>query len=163
MGPLIRNLDPVADFDGVAGLYVAASDYWLLADWRPHGREKVVDFFSASPPGCDPLRSFRLGIFQDEVLAGVAELAFGFPAEGDAYLGEMILGRQARGRGLGRQFLIRVEDLARQRGARRLYLGVLEENPRGLAFWIREGFSQTGVSRWDAETGHRVFRLGKDL
>ena len=36
-------------------------------------------------------------------------------------------------------------------------------NPRGWAFWRREGFRETGVNRFDAETGHVLHRLVKDL
>ena len=52
----------------------------------------------------------------------------------------MMLGEEARRRGLGRVFLRHVEDAARNRGATRLLLAVLEANPRGRAFWEREGF-----------------------
>ena len=60
-------------------------------------------------------------------------------------------------------FLPMSETLARSRGAARLYLAVLDANPRGRAFWQREGFSPTGLSRKDPDTGHILHRLVKDL
>ena len=96
-------------------------------------------------------------------MAGVAELYFGFPTPQDAYLGLMLFSGKARGLGLGHAFLFHIEALAKGRGSACLYLGVLAENPRGRAFWEREGFVDTGLSRVDDETGHKLSRLGKVL
>lgn len=161
--PMIRPLDPVTDLPLVLAFYEQAGDYWLLADRVPPGPQKAVDFFTDGPPGCDPGRSHRLGLFDVGELVGVAELSFGFPLPDDAYLGLMLLHPQARGRGFGRVFLAHVEALARTAGSPVLYLAVLEENPRGRAFWLRMGFSPTGVSGSDTETGHILHRLIKTL
>lgn len=163
MARLIRRLDPQQDLAAVGALYQAAGDYWLLARRRPHGPSDVAAFFTDGPPLCDPALSYRLGIFERADLVGVAELSFGFPAQGDAYLGLMLLAGPARGRGVGRAFLAHIEGLARQRGAARIYLGVLAENPRGRAFWHGQGFADTGIRREDSQTGHLMLRVGKDL
>ncbi len=163
MAPLIRPLDPKADLPLVEEFYTRAADYWLLADRRAPDRQKAQDFFTDCPPNCDPAASHRLGLFVDGALMGLAELSFGWPAPGDAYLGLQILAPEARGRGLGRALLAEVETRARTAGAPQLYLAVLEANPKGRAFWEREGFQATGVSRDDAETGHRIHRLTKVL
>lgn len=160
---LIRALDPLADLDAVEALYARAADYWILADRRAPDRQKACDFFTDTPPGCDPMLSHRLGVFVDGGLMGVAELSFGFPAPGDANLGLQILAPEARGRGLGRGLLAEVEARARAAGAEVLYLAVLADNPRGWAFWAREGFRDTGLSRHDDETGHVLHRLSKGL
>ena len=158
----IRRLDPVADRTAVAAMLAEAADYYDL--WLGHapGAAEVEGVFSAGQPGCDAARSCRLGLY-DGGLVGVAELSFGFPGAMDAYLGLMILSPMARGRGYGAQFLGHIEGLARARDATGLYLGVLERNPRGRAFWERMGFRATGVTRVDAEYGHVVDRLRKVL
>lgn len=158
---LIRPLDPVRDRNDVAVLLLQAADYYHL--WLGHdpGPEQVDEVFSACPPTCDPARSQRLGLFLDGQLAGVAELSFGFPLPEDAYLGLMILAPAARGHGHGAAFTSHLETLARH--SPRLYLGVLQANTRGLAFWARQGFVPTGVSRLDDETGHTLHRLVKPL
>jgi GNAT superfamily N-acetyltransferase len=75
----------------------------------------------------------------------------------------MVLGPWAQGAGHGRAFLAHVESLARKRHAPRLYLAVIDRNPRGRAFWLREGFSPTGLRRHDVEHGYWVERLVKAL
>ncbi|MFC3088358.1 GNAT family N-acetyltransferase [Tabrizicola soli] len=158
----IRRLSP-ADTDLVAQFYREAPDYWLLAEGALDPDRQAREFFTDAPPGCDPAQSHRLGLFLDDRLSGVAELSHGFPDPGDAYLGLMILGPWAQGAGHGRRLLAHAEGLARGRGARRLYLAVLDANPRGRAFWLREGLRPTGIRRQDAVTGHGLERLVKDL
>lgn len=159
----IRPLDPAADLARVDAFNRQARDYWFLADRVAPGPQKAAEFFTDGPPGCDPARSHRLGLFQGAALVGLAELSFGFPAPDDGYLGLMILHPDLRGRGHGRMFLRHVEGLARAAGCPRLYLAVLQENPRGQAFWAREGFQPTGLSRLDEGTGHLLHRLVKAL
>jgi ribosomal protein S18 acetylase RimI-like enzyme len=158
-----RELDPALDLAIVEQAYAEAADYWTLADRTPPDAAKAASFFTESPPGCDPSRSHHLGLYVDDRLGGLAELSFGFPDPGDAYLGLMILAPRFRDQGYGCILLARVEELARAASAAKIYLAVLAENPRGLAFWQRQGFRATGLSGFDAETGHTLMRLAKPL
>jgi GNAT superfamily N-acetyltransferase len=158
----IRELFPT-ETALVAQFYREAPDYWLLAEGRCDPAAQAQDFFTDAPPNCDPAQSDRLGLFLNQRLSGVAEVSYGFPEPGDAYLGLMILGPWAQGAGHGKAFLTHAETLARKRHAPRLYLAVLDVNPRGRAFWEREGFKGTGLTRKDAITGHLIERLVKPL
>ncbi|MFN7225360.1 MAG: GNAT family N-acetyltransferase [Paracoccaceae bacterium] len=159
----IRRLDPATDRDSVSALLAEAQDYYRL--WLGHspGADETDAVFSSAPPGCDPDVSHRLGLYLGDSLSGVAEFSFGFPEPGDAYLGLMILAPRVRSRGHGAAFLAHLEGLAQQAKASKIYLAVLEENPRGAAFWVRMGFTPTGLSRHDATTGHTLHRLVKPL
>lgn len=160
---LIRELDASDDTAIVEALYEDAADYWNL-DRPQHTPAEVADeFFTDAPPNCDPAQSHRLGLFLSDHLAGVAELSFGFPRPGDAYLGLMIFATWARGQGHGATLLRHIEHLARSRGCHEIFLGVLSSNPKGRAFWMREGFTDTGISRISAETGNNLHRLCKAL
>jgi GNAT superfamily N-acetyltransferase len=159
---LIRSLDP-SEAPLVAALYRAAPDYWLLAEGAVDPDRQAAEFFTDGPPGRDPALTHHFGLFLEDRLSGVAEVSYGFPEPADAYLGLMLLAPWAQGAGHGRAFLAHVEALARSRGAPRLYLAVLEANPRGWAFWTREGFTNTGLSRHDPDTGHTLHRLVKGL
>jgi len=143
---MIRQLDPARDLDKVAHFYRDAPEYWMLADRVPPWPAKAAEFFTDGPPNCDVARSHRLGMFLDGRLSGVAELSFGFPEPDDPYLGLLMLGSCAQEAGYGKTFLRHLEGLAQQSGAPHLYLAVLAENPRGWAFWTREGFEDTGLS-----------------
>lgn len=147
----------------VTQFYREAPDYWLMAEGRLDPQAQAQDFFTDAPPNCDPAQSDRLGLFVSQRLTGVAEVSYGFPEPSDAYLGLMLLGPWGQGKGHGHTFLTHIEALARRRHAPRLYLAVLDVNPRGRAFWEREGFRSTGLRRQDGTTGHWIERLVKDL
>ena len=51
-----------------------------------------------------------------------------------------MLGPWVQNAGIGIKFLKHVERLARQAGAQKLFLTVLNINPKGLAFWGRRLF-----------------------
>jgi GNAT superfamily N-acetyltransferase len=72
---------------------------------------------------------------------------------------------EARGRGLGPQFLAHVERAVVARGARRLYLAVLDGNPRARAFWGKMGFALAlaDMPRRLGQKDHLVSRLVKPL
>lgn len=159
---LIRPLDP-SEAPLVADLFRSVADFWLMTEGVADPDRQAQAFFTDGPPLRDPASSHHLGLFLEHRLAGVAEVSYGFPEPADAYLGLMLLGPSARGTGIGRHFLAHVEDLARGRLARRLYAAVLDQNPRGRAFWLREGFADTGLSRTDPDTGHTLHRLVKAL
>lgn len=158
----IRPLDPVTDLALVQAFYQDAPDYWLLAEGGIDIPGKAREFFIDCPPGSDPAQSHRLGLFLAGRLSGLIELSFAFPQPQDAYLGLMILGSWAQGSGHGARAVAHIEALARQAGCPRLYLGVLDQNPRGRAFWDRQGFTATGDFRI-TDQGHRVDRMVKAL
>lgn len=162
---LIRVLSPTKDLDRVTRFYVDAPDYWELAEGTKPGASKAAAFFSDTPPGCDPEESYRVGLFIEDRLSGLGELSFGFPEIGDVYLGFMMLGPWARGTGKGRFFLEHFENIARESNATQLFLAVLENNPRGRAFWMREGFCETGKQGVVTSNGkkNRIFRLVKEI
>lgn len=141
----IRPLTAQADSPLVDAFWPTVADYIRMERGEEPAPQLTPilteDFFTSAPPGADPAAGVRLGLFQGDALAGIAEISFGFPAAGDAFLGLMLLDARARGRGHGRAFLAAAEEIARARAAPRLYLAVLDANPRGRAFWEREGFT----------------------
>lgn len=159
---MIGDLHPTKDLPAVATLLQEAADYWLLAEGTAPGPTAAADFFTDGPPNRDPLQSHHLGLYVQDRLSGLAELSFGFPEAGDAYLGLMIVTPRLRGMGHGPTLLREVEARARVARAPALYLGVLDVNPRGAAFWMREGFTLTGIARTD-EHGNTIRRLRKPL
>lgn len=159
---LIRQLEP-SEAPLVGQFYRDAPEYWILAEGSVDPDLKAQEFFTDAPTSCDPEQSHHLGLFLGTRLSGVVELSYGFPEPTDAYLGLMLIGPWAQSMGHGKAFLKHAETLARSRAARHLYLAVLEANPRGCAFWEREGFTHTGRRVVDSDTGHCLHRLMKLL
>lgn len=161
----IRPLHPVTDRARVEAFFSAARDYVILERGLPPGPEVTEAFFTQAPPETDPARSQRLGLFEAGELLALVELAFGFPAEASAYIGLLIALPAARGSGAGPALLRRCEAIARDNGARQIFMAVLDANPRGRAFWEREGFSLRLADR-EVTIGTKTqiaHRLGKTL
>lgn len=137
----IRPLDPARDRAAVEALHRAAADYVRLETGQDPTPARTEEFFTEAPPGIDPATSLKLGLSAGGRLAMIADVAFGWPAPDDAYIGLMLGAPRARGKGYGRAFLDHIVSAARQRGATRLLLAVLDDNPRARAFWERMGFS----------------------
>ena len=142
---LIRPLHPQTDRARVDAFFLASAEYIRLERGEDPSPLVTEEYFTDTPPGGDAAASLRLGLFSPELIA-LAEMGFGYPTAQDAYLGLMMVDPQARGTGAGTQLLRHLEQAARDRGMLWMYLAVLDANPRGRAFWQREGFSVTDAN-----------------
>ena len=62
----------------------------------------------------------------------------------DADVQTIAVAESARGRGRGRALLRALTELARERGARELFLEVRADNPVAAALYVSEGFAEIG-------------------
>ena len=162
---IIRPLDPATERPLVRAFLHEAADYIRLERDAAPDDEVVEEFFTDAPPGSDPAESLRLGLFDQGRLVAIAEMGWNYPGPTDAYLGLMIVSPAARGTGAGPRLLRHLEAEARARGKTAIYLAVLDANPRGRAFWQREGFRVTLPDR-EVTLGQKTqiaHRMGKAL
>lgn len=86
---------------------------------------------------------------------GYAVICFGYSLEWlgrDAFVDEIYLRKDYRGRGWGKQAMFFLEDAARELGVRALHLGVVRGNP-ALHLYEKVGFRKhesTFLSKWIA-------------
>ncbi|MBK5259984.1 MAG: GNAT family N-acetyltransferase [Thermoanaerobaculia bacterium] len=88
---------------------------------------------------------------------GDAMIAFAQLKQSDADSVEIwrfYVDRGRHGRGVAQQLMRDVEETSRNLGARHLWLGVWEHNPRAIAFYEKCGFRKTGS---------KPFLVGSDL
>jgi GNAT superfamily N-acetyltransferase len=146
MTMLIRTLSAIRDHHRVMGFLQTAADYIHLERDAAPSPDVAHEFFTDVPPGCDAAHSLRLGVFDSGHLIAITDMAMGYPDAQTAYLSLLLIAPQARGRGVGPHILHYLQSRARENGATAICLGVLDANPRGRAFWRREGFRDTGLS-----------------
>lgn len=162
----IRQLVADTDARAVHALYERAADFVVLETGSEPSDTTVAQFFADCLPGADVATSRKLGMFMPSGdIVAIADLAFGYPETDDAYIGLLLIDGSCRGLGLGRVFLEHLTGLARAGNASRLLIALLDENPRGRAFWEREGFRLL-ASFPDFKLGrktHVVHRMGLQL
>lgn len=152
---LIRELDPVADAAAVRHLFDRAADYLDLETGEGPSDALVADFFAPAPFAASPADTLKTGLFSGGRLDAIADLAFGFPRQKDAFIGLLLIAADRRSHGLGHLFVDHIADVARARLAPCLFVAVLEANPRARAFWEREGFVPV-LTLPPAQMGQRV-------
>ncbi len=152
---LIRELDPKSDAAAVRHLFDRAADYVDLETGEVPSDAHVADFFAPAPFVTNPADTLKLGLFSGGRLDAIADLAFGFPESKDAFIGLLLIAADRRGHGLGHLFVDHIVEVARARHAPRLFIAVLEANPKGRAFWEREGFVQV-LTLPPAQMGQRI-------
>ena len=106
------------------------------------------------------LRDSTLGrvwlILDGDTPVGYVALCFGYSLEWlgrDAFVDELYLREEYRGRGWGRTALAFVEDAAREAGVQALHLGVVPGNVVALELYRRLGFHEHDskfLSKWIA-------------
>lgn len=77
-------------------------------------------------------------------MIGVFDLIMGYPEPKTLSLGLMVLEPSSRGKGTGDKAYKLLEEWIVRQQFDRIRLGVLFGNPKGLNFWKRMGYSETG-------------------
>lgn len=124
----------------------------LLDIWNPVIRDTAVTFNAVQKTAADVAQ-----MLADKSAAGHAFLVaedegavLGFASYGQFRAGigyahtmehTIVLGPNARGRGLGRALMLAIEGHARDRGAHSIYAGVSAENPEARAFHAAMGYT----------------------
>lgn len=145
---------------------VAADIPALLAIWNPVIRDTAVTFNSVEKTPADLAQ-----MIADKSAAGHAFLVaedngviHGFASYGPFRAGvgyartmehTIVLGPDARGRGIGRALLHAIEDHARAGGAHSIFAGVSADNPQGRAFHAAMGYTHVVTLR---EVGYKFGR-----
>lgn len=113
--------------------------------------EYIVDSFSIEQVKAelkDPASEFFL-VFLDEKAVGYAKLrddpnGLGVSSANAIELQRFYAVENVYGKGVGKMMLDLILDYARERGFDTLWLGVWEENKRGIRFYEKHGFRDTG-------------------
>ncbi|SRR6056297_380749 len=128
----------------------------IAALWNPLIRDTAITFNSHEKTAADVAGdiSARRAAGHAFLLAEAEDAVLGFAAYGQfrggpgyARTGEhtIILGDDARGRGVGRALLGAIEDHARGAGIHMMFAGVSGENPSAVAFHERLGYLRIAV------------------
>ena len=121
----------------------------LASAWNPELQRAEIE---------DPQLDTLLAVDGDGRFAGFAQLQAGrAPAcavtRSPVELKRFYVDKPWHGQGVARELMAAVEQTARARGARELWLGVWERNQRAQAFYAKSGFRPVGT---------QIFVVGSD-
>ncbi|ODA42913.1 GNAT family N-acetyltransferase [Desulfosporosinus sp. BG] len=122
-----------------------SNDYLTFEDEAPVKPSAAQDLFKARPDGIEDQDKVVLGVYNvQEQMVGVFDLIKGYPNPKTLTLGLMLLEPNSRGKGIGNKAYNVLEEWVVNQQFYKIRLGVLFGNEKGLGFWIRMGFIETG-------------------
>lgn len=140
----VRPLSSESDSDcaNVLRVFVEASSYTELVEGRPASAEDVDDFFYGKPTGKEEAEKWVFGFYVGPDMPGCADVIRAYPTDDCIWIGLLLFSDRHQGQGYGKAALALLDTMAREWGFRRAQLAVVSTNPRALAFWQREGFTE---------------------
>src|SRR5215213_1984008 len=121
----IARLNRAYDESILQELLERCSDYYLLHEGWPTPKDAAGYELSAVPDGrsADDLRVIGVASGTGELVA-VAQLLRDYPADGDWWIGLLVVAPALRGCGVGSRLFEHVVQMVRAEGGRALYLAV---------------------------------------
>lgn len=115
--------------------------------------KSILDDMKALPPRTDYDDKYYIGYFCEGRLIAVMDLILGYPGEETAFVGLFMMEKEYQGKGIGTVIVEECFDFLRETGYRFIRLGFAKGNPQSQGFWVKNGFSRTGV---EADNGNYV-------
>lgn len=139
-GPILTLLNADKHRQDALDLARRARDYVALEVGRAPDAAYIDDFFNTTPPEVDRSNLHHFGIRKHARLTGMLAIAEGYEQPDDWWIGLLLIDPAFRSKRIGRNVVKDIRKRAHRRGINALKLSVLYANPRGLKFWLREGF-----------------------
>ena len=126
----------------VYDLYCQCDDYFYLAEGKPADGSNVKELFEELPPGKQIHDKEIYGLFHQGEMLGVVDLVKDFPEKDEWIIGLLLLDPSVRNKGLGSAMHKVILEDALERGAKKLRVGVLEQNNQGFNYWEKLGYNE---------------------
>ncbi len=107
--------------------------------------ESILRDMKALPPERTYDDKYYLGIFDGDKLIAVLDLILNYPNDKTAFIGFFMVRAEYQGCGLGTFLISDIVGCVKDCGYRYTRLGYAKGNPQSRAFWIKNGFRETGV------------------
>lgn len=138
----VRLLD-MDDIDDVQQLCMRCDDYFHIVEGMPPSEDAAQEILESLPPGKYKEDKFVAGIFnKDGRLAALADIVLDYPSMGTWILGLLLIDPGERNKGLGRSIHGGIMRWAATSGAKKLRIGVAEDNINALRFWTHLGYME---------------------
>ena len=129
------------------------TDIYNLCKWNTRyynrikeqpSRRNLTSVISDPKEGDEKAGKLVAGFYEGDKLVAFMDLVLGYPEEGDAFIGWLMVDIDEQGKGVGSQIVADVRATLKAQGYKRISLGCYEENEPAIEFWKSQGFSMTG-------------------
>jgi ribosomal protein S18 acetylase RimI-like enzyme len=110
--------------------------------------------------------SMVIGFFTEQQnLIGVLDMVRDYPVQGDWWIGLLLLDPKYRCQSIGQQIYSALEGWVSQHGARRVCLGVVDQNQGAFRFWRKIGLEQFEIqpARYFGNAVHAVIIMRRTI
>lgn len=107
--------------------------------------QSIADDMNALPPRTTYDDKYYIGYFEEEKLVAVMDLILNFPNKETAFIGFFMMNVDYQGKGVGTEIFEECCKSLAEENYQYIRLGFAKGNPQSEAFWIKNGFSRTGV------------------
>lgn len=127
-------------------LLLKCSDYLIFQDGEPVKEDAAKNLLISRPSNVSINDKKVFGIYksEDHSLVGVMDIVMRYTGPDILTLGLLVIEPTMRGNGIGEKAEKLLKDWARSNNFSRIRLGVLFGNDKGLRFWHRLGYKETG-------------------
>lgn len=134
------------DIPELQELLIRCSDYLIFQDGEPVKEDAAQNLLISRPSNVSINDKKVFGIYMnhDHSLVGVMDIVMRYAGPDILTLGLLVIQPELRGNGIGEKAEKLLIDWARSNNFSRLRLGVLFGNEKGLRFWHKLGYKETG-------------------
>lgn len=107
--------------------------------------QSIADDMNALPSRTTYDDKYYIGYFEEEKLVAVMDLILNFPNKETAFIGFFMMNTVYQRKGIGTEIFEECCKALAEENYHFIRLGFAKGNPQSEAFWIKNGFSRTGV------------------
>ncbi|MCL2840699.1 MAG: GNAT family N-acetyltransferase [Defluviitaleaceae bacterium] len=130
------------NFAQVFEIYETNQDFFLLTQGKKASIESSVNDIVAVPPNFDFQQKIYISLWKEGKIIGVLDLLQGYPTQTCIWIGLLLIHGHLQGGAIGSKIVNALLDVFKNAGYKRVQLGVIENNTKGISFWQKHGFSK---------------------
>lgn len=124
-------------------------------------RDSILEDMRALPPNKTYDDKYYIGFWENDRLIAQMDLILNYPNNDTVFIGLFMLKKDHQGCGIGSDIMNEFFQYAKNMGYTFVRLGYAKGNPQSRAFWIKNGFCETGIEY--ENTGYTVIVLQKSI
>jgi GNAT superfamily N-acetyltransferase len=126
-------------------LFNKCKDFFLLTE----GVTPIScdSFFYDLPPKKNLKDKYLYGVFENSSLIAAIDVVSDYPKKGEWIIGLLLIHPKERKIGLGKRIHNIIEEIAKNKGAEKLRIGIVEQNAKVLGYWSKMGYKQIEITQ----------------